>query len=322
MKKLHTKILISFVLLSLVFAFTTAVQAQNTPEPIKYVPLEQVPGLTVGSGETAYIDLAQYLPNLIKLAIGLAAALSVIYIIVGGFQYLSTDAISGKSEGKEKIQNALWGLALAIGSWVILNTINPALVNINLDIQPTAPLAAPSPGETIGGGPGDSCPRMQGGSTEPCICVDCVDGPIGVRFKSAGHKMNASLATKLQRAMEGFFLEGPTSADEPVPTKIPIEWWVTEAWAPRSAHQSRCHYNGACIDLNTIPGFTSGSTPTRVLAEKLNIIADELKSEGLSVVIFEVKTQQDMDRLTGVGVRRDFLRLNPGASESHFHIGL
>jgi hypothetical protein len=53
-------------------------------------------------------------------------------IVIGGVQYLSTDAISGKNEGRKKIENALGGLLLAILAWLILNTINPELLNIKI----------------------------------------------------------------------------------------------------------------------------------------------------------------------------------------------
>jgi len=46
---------------------------------------------------------------------------------------MSTDAYSGKSEGKKKITNALIGLLLAGLSWVILYTINPRILDINLN---------------------------------------------------------------------------------------------------------------------------------------------------------------------------------------------
>jgi len=45
---------------------------------------------------------------------------------------MSTDAYSGKSEGKKKITNALLGLLLAGLSWVILYTINPKILDIRI----------------------------------------------------------------------------------------------------------------------------------------------------------------------------------------------
>ncbi|MEK7180436.1 MAG: pilin [Patescibacteria group bacterium] len=90
--------------------------------------------LTSPSGETvtSIPNLNTYLQFVFQFAIGITGILAVIMIILGGITYLSTDAVSGKTEGKNMISNALWGLLLAILSWLILNTINPTLLNINV----------------------------------------------------------------------------------------------------------------------------------------------------------------------------------------------
>jgi len=79
--------------------------------------------------------LEKYLPGAFKLAIGLSAVFAVLMIVIGGFQYISSDAIMKKTEGKERIKNAVFGLVLVISAWLILNTINPNLLNINLNIE-------------------------------------------------------------------------------------------------------------------------------------------------------------------------------------------
>jgi hypothetical protein len=53
-------------------------------------------------------------------------------ILLGGVQYMTSEAMGSKEAGKEKIKNALWGLRLAIISWLILSTINPDLLNISI----------------------------------------------------------------------------------------------------------------------------------------------------------------------------------------------
>lgn len=119
-----------------------------------YELLAPLPGLgsSVPAGGTA-----NYLQILFNAGIAVAVALAVIVMIWGGFQYLSTDAFSGKSEGKEKITRALWGLLLALGIVVILNTLNPNLVKMDLTLEPLKRIAVteqPPPG------PGTD-PRLQ-----------------------------------------------------------------------------------------------------------------------------------------------------------------
>lgn len=99
----------------------------------EYKMLAPLPGITKdGSNDTSTI--ASYIPGMVQLIIALAGAMAVVMIIIGGIQYMSSDAFSGKEEGKNRIWNAIWGLMLAISAFVILNTLNPDLVKFNLII--------------------------------------------------------------------------------------------------------------------------------------------------------------------------------------------
>jgi hypothetical protein len=80
-------------------------------------------------------DLPNYFNLIYKVGIGLAAVLALIMLFFGGIQYMSTDALSGKTDGKKKMSNALLGLLLALGSYAILNTINPKLLNFTFGID-------------------------------------------------------------------------------------------------------------------------------------------------------------------------------------------
>jgi len=79
--------------------------------------------------------LTPYLQVLFQLLIGIAGLLSVIMIVIGGIEYMSTDAIQGKEEGKERITQAILGLILALGAWLLLNTINPDLLSLRINMS-------------------------------------------------------------------------------------------------------------------------------------------------------------------------------------------
>lgn len=67
--------------------------------------------------------------------IGLAALAAVVRIVYGGFLYLGSETFSLKEQGKEAIQNAIWGLIMVLSVYIILNTINPNLLNLNLNLK-------------------------------------------------------------------------------------------------------------------------------------------------------------------------------------------
>lgn len=75
------------------------------------------------------VDLDGYFGMVYKILIGLAGVLAVIMIFYGGVQYMTTDALFEKELGRKTITNAVIGLIIALGSFAILNTFNPKLLN-------------------------------------------------------------------------------------------------------------------------------------------------------------------------------------------------
>lgn len=97
------------------------------------LPIKDSAGQDFTMYDPATNNAASYINIIIKVFISIIGVLGVIMIILGGVQYMSTDAISKKEGGKEMITNSIFGLLLALASWLILNTINPNLTNINID---------------------------------------------------------------------------------------------------------------------------------------------------------------------------------------------
>ena len=76
--------------------------------------------------------LAVFLSQAFTFGLAIAAALAVIMIVWGGVQYMLSESLFNKEDGKAKIKNAIWGLLLALVSWLILYTINPNLLKFNI----------------------------------------------------------------------------------------------------------------------------------------------------------------------------------------------
>lgn len=150
MKYAHKKIITAIILLGFGVVFwgsliSVSFSQENTKTWDTYTPLAPLPGTTQGNCVTdkdgkvsgCTTDIQTYLPGVFNLAIGIAGVLAVLMIIIGGVQYITTDAIQGKHDGKERIQNALRGLVLVLVSWVLLYTINPKLTVFDLNIETT-----------------------------------------------------------------------------------------------------------------------------------------------------------------------------------------
>lgn len=109
-----------------------------------YQLLEPLPGLSQAGG----VSFAQLLSVFFTLALSLSAAFAVVMITIGGVQYMLSDVPGTKSAGRERIRNAVYGLILVFGAWVIINTINPNLLLFNLNIG------------NVGGSARSACPYL------------------------------------------------------------------------------------------------------------------------------------------------------------------
>ncbi|MCX6715549.1 MAG: hypothetical protein NT077_00860 [Candidatus Taylorbacteria bacterium] len=109
-------------------------QAQQTYTALEPLPCIEGGGITCTAaekiaGKTTF-NFENYVQYIFNLVIFLAAASAVFMIVFGGLQYMTTEAWTGKGAALEKVKNAIYGLLLVLGSYLILRTIDPRLVAI------------------------------------------------------------------------------------------------------------------------------------------------------------------------------------------------
>lgn len=98
-------------------------KTDEPPSPDVYKLLAPIGKLT-----QAPTDIGSYFNTIFNIALGLCAVLAVIMIVIGGVQYMGDESIFGKTEAKDRITKAIFGLLIALGSYALLNTINPDLL--------------------------------------------------------------------------------------------------------------------------------------------------------------------------------------------------
>jgi hypothetical protein len=89
----------------------------------------------IGTLKEAPTDIGTYFNTIFNIAIGLCGVLAVIMIVIGGVQYMGDESVFGKTDAKDRIYNAVLGLLIALGSFALLNTINPDLLGGTLSIK-------------------------------------------------------------------------------------------------------------------------------------------------------------------------------------------
>ena len=125
------KILLSFPSLTLIIIFFlfTAYGAFAAEAELEgnYPPIG---GVEASGGLIPYIRYV-FLYGL--ATIGLAA---LIALVIGGLMYMSAGSITKTDEAKKYIWGAITGLLLGLSAYLILNTINPDLVNLKINLEP------------------------------------------------------------------------------------------------------------------------------------------------------------------------------------------
>lgn len=229
-----------------------------------YAPLAPLPGTyTTDTAGVKTTTMSDYLSGMITLLIALGAATAILFAIIGGTQYVASGiAPSAKQDAKNRITNAFIGLALMLTSYLILNSINPELVDLKFSLPPvqgqvattTAALGAcPIPNDSSA-----ACCLGQG--TSCAACSNCSE-VTGVPYKSCGRPicfLNSALLGRIRR------ISGVSG------------WQITESWPPTVYHQSSCHQNGTCADLNNSGGPTDPTTIKKYY--------DAFKDAGLNVL--------------------------------------
>jgi hypothetical protein len=296
---LRKLLFISLFALIILFSVFPTTSAQETPPSVdrsEYELLAPIPYVEIT--EEGKTTAQQYIPGAVKLVIVLSGVLAVVMIIAGGVQYISTEAFTGKGDARTTINNALWGLGLVLGSFVLLSTVNPKLLEFDLSLErlapptvdnpevdepnvPDEPDVPPLPPGEGGGGVSDgrggrrtfgwTVPRgtpMPGG---PCIYQ-------GGTPRSGGRYPACPSDTPTMIDVRVAFPNENIRCTDPGPCKIDrravpvlerfianakrygISWQIIDAYPPTNGRgrNPNCHYYGGCIDIQAIPHSPAG----------------------------------------------------------------
>lgn len=76
-------------------------------------------------------DLATFLNNAFRIALSVGAILAVLRIGWAGYLYIASDLWTKKERGREILQDVALGLLLLLAVYIILNQINPDILNLD-----------------------------------------------------------------------------------------------------------------------------------------------------------------------------------------------
>jgi hypothetical protein len=123
MKKITSFKVAQFLALVLVFAFALA-------------PLASAQFRTPNSGGTGLpneTSFTEFMLRIINIALAVAGLIAVLFLIIGGFRYITSAGNEETAENAKKIIiNAIIGVVVIILSFVIVRVISNALISNNI----------------------------------------------------------------------------------------------------------------------------------------------------------------------------------------------
>jgi|GEM_PF-1981433 len=130
-KRTLTVLSIALVFVGISLHTTHAQATQAQPQFVPLASYQNAPGFSNTLNNST--SLASYINNVFKIVLSVGGILAVLRIAYAGYMYMgSADMWGNKQHAKEILADAIIGLLLLFGIYLILNQINPNLLNLDI----------------------------------------------------------------------------------------------------------------------------------------------------------------------------------------------
>ncbi len=92
--------------------------------------------IPLGAGVITVTDLGDYIEKAYQFLLGVSVTIAIVLLMIGGLRYILAAQTGETAKAKGMIQNAVIGLVLLMGAYVILFTVNPQLVKLQVPSMP------------------------------------------------------------------------------------------------------------------------------------------------------------------------------------------
>ncbi|MDD5433159.1 MAG: pilin [Candidatus Pacebacteria bacterium] len=119
----------SFLIVSLLTVLLTSPLVGLAAQPTLQQTYPSANNTELSAGTSASDSIPQLVKYIFNLIVWLCILAAVLTLIIGGVQYLTASGQVTKMAGaKTRIYGSLLGLAILVGAWFVLHTMNPSLV--------------------------------------------------------------------------------------------------------------------------------------------------------------------------------------------------
>lgn len=259
----------------------------------EYTLLE--PGFVGGAPDAdTSVSFVDYAENAYKIFLTIVVFVTVLMFIIGGLEYMTSALPATKSNGIKRITAAFWGLVLALSSVLILNIINPDLLEIRVDFARVATNISevgenspdnsvdpidqdPGNGDPVNTTPGEilngSIPSTPDCSTNP----DCVS--LASRGATVANWEGINGPGRTDR-VRSEVADATVWVQQDLRTNHNLNTQVTAAHTNGVGHSTDSqHYQGIAIDIQPTGGNVS--------QENLELIRDSCRRAGFTYTLIE-----------------------------------
>lgn len=194
--------------------------------------------------ECAFTD---YINIIFDIFIGICAVLAFVMLVVGGIQYMGSELVSSKEAAKSQATNALLGLLVAFSAWLILNTINPKLLDFCLDknLQPATYTLTPETHEETTGVDGKVATLFNGKTLTACNPDDITK----INFMGKDIEVNKAVVAELNEINKAWLF----SVDPEIKNyKIDTIYGYVCKHVKNQPNKASGHSFGISLDINPI----------------------------------------------------------------------
>lgn len=92
-------------------------------DPTKLATVNDVLGCAIKTGRVSLQMVPYFITYISNFLLSIVGLISILFIVIGGYQYIAGGLTDEKTKAKQYIYHALLGMGIAIMAWVIVNMV-------------------------------------------------------------------------------------------------------------------------------------------------------------------------------------------------------
>lgn len=92
-------------------------------DPTKLATVNDILGCAIKTGRVSLQMVPYFITYISNFLLSIVGLISILFIVIGGYQYIAGGLTDEKTKAKQYIYHALLGMGIAIMAWVIVNMV-------------------------------------------------------------------------------------------------------------------------------------------------------------------------------------------------------